>query len=78
MNNLDLEPKQTKHDPSEETKEPNDTTAATSTPDNEETKSTASKKKRNKKGKGNAAANDGPSTRTRGRLAAFLAQQKQN
>ena len=48
----------------------------------EETKSTNQKKKRARKGKGPAAkgeeVKDGPATRTRGRLAAFLAQKQQD
>ena len=48
----------------------------------EETKSANQPKKKARKGKGAAAkggeAKDGPATRTRGRLAAFLAQKQQD
>ncbi len=43
----------------------------------EETKSSAQKKKRFRKPKEVATTTDGPSTRTRGRLAAFLAAKQQ-
>ena len=45
--------------------------------ENEETKSSAQKKKRVRKPKEVATTSDGPSTRTRGRLAAFLAAKQQ-